>query len=216
MHHGKRKITRGALRGPDLRGHQLRKAVEADYREEELARKRLGDTPEARLRWVVAFAQRDLDALRPEERIALGYDLRALIPTGWQITRDMGPMADADLRKRQRVMAERLGALLDGASWELPLRRAYLTRVGEAGGKTHRFQFTWQGDEAEGIICGVVDLLQQAGSRLRACAKPDCKRPFIARKRQEFCSASCGQAVRNLRKKHRRTQRVAADHRTSG
>src|SRR5262245_7686634 len=43
-----------------------------------LMQQRLGRSPEERLRWVVDFTHRDLKALRREERIALGYDLRLI------------------------------------------------------------------------------------------------------------------------------------------
>ena len=45
-------------------------ALAADREQEELAERRMGRTPEDRLRWLVAFTQQDLNGKYPEERIA--------------------------------------------------------------------------------------------------------------------------------------------------
>ena len=53
-------------------------------------RRRLGETPEQQLEWVVNFAAKDFDALRSEELVALGYDLLMIaafsLPRGSPLT----------------------------------------------------------------------------------------------------------------------------------
>jgi hypothetical protein len=53
------------------------------------------------------------------------------------------------------------------------------------------------GDEATGILGGVASLLLQVGDRLRAYR--DCHRPFVKRKRQEYCSGQCSMRVERVR-----------------
>jgi hypothetical protein len=57
------------------------------------------------------------------------------------------------------------------------------------------------GEEKDAILGGVVNLLFQAGEHLRACV--ECHRPFVARKRQIYCSPQCSQRVRDRRKRQR-------------
>jgi hypothetical protein len=61
--------------------------------------RRVGETPEQRLRWVVDFTRRDLDLLHPGELEALGWDLRLIAahsqPRGGSLTTTMTPLASA-------------------------------------------------------------------------------------------------------------------------
>jgi hypothetical protein len=192
---------------------EMRQQVEEFYRQSALAEKRMGRTPEERLRWLVKFTQQDLDTLRPEERIALGYDLRMLASLGWAPPKSMkglgghsysfeqavGPMLEADLRAFQAEIARALEGLLSGRSWDIPGSvRMFISRMSPPGTKKTRFQVGWQGDERAAIFSGVLNLLLQAGDALKACA--ECQRPLVARKRQIYCSAVCSQRVRDRKR----------------
>ena len=99
-----RRATDTSPRQPSAAEHAAR---ERDRAQQALALRRMGQTRAERLRWVVSeFAAKDLDALRPEEVTALGYDLRQLLSPGWGVTRKVGPLTrrpspDHPARSRQ-------------------------------------------------------------------------------------------------------------------
>jgi hypothetical protein len=68
--------------------------------------------------------------------------------------------------------------------------------------ETERRRQTWEAEsEREAVIGGVVDLVLAVGSHFRSCA--ECGAPFVARKRQEYCSTACSQRKRDRRKRSR-------------
>ena len=161
-------------------------------------------TPEQKLRWLLAFLQRDLDALYPEERVALGYDLAGLALSGADmalVRHGADAVADTVLRKYQGDIRRGLQAVLDGQPWELP-GVPVLTRTDST------FRITVHGDEqAGGLLVGIAHVLVAAGDRLRMCASDrqgeGCGQMFVRTRRQTFCSLTCSQQARNLRKKLR-------------
>jgi hypothetical protein len=173
-------------------------------REAELARARIGTTAEDRLHWVAEFARRDLKALRPGERTALGYDLRALVPRGWRYKlKKFGPLPEDELVAIQAYLAKGLASLLRGERWSLPpLPSAHLSREQDDGESTHRIHLSFEGDETQAILGGVTELLMQAGDRLRECS--ECMRPFVGREGKVYCSRACSQRIRDQRKRDKR------------
>ncbi len=197
--------TRRSLRAASKRPSSaaLTKLWGTDRDEAQRATVRLGETPEKRLNWVIAFAMRDLNVLRREELMALGYDLRALPAPGWQGVRHVGPMSEPELIKLQgeiRVGIERF--LTTPHGWQLPPpRSARLCRTANGTGRP-RAERVWEGGERETIIAAVADLVIRCADRLRACM--ECRRPFVAVKRQEYCSTACSQRTRDRRKRERK------------
>src|SRR4030095_14820787 len=89
----------------------------ADLAEMNLARRRMGQTPEERLRWVVeSFCRRDLGELRAQEKQALGYDLRALIPMGGQVIGRVGPLKDNAIERLHGEIGAGIRGLLARSS----------------------------------------------------------------------------------------------------
>jgi hypothetical protein len=167
------------------------------------ARKEMPGRPVAQLRWAVAFAQLDLDALSAAERESLGYGLRVLIPGDWTYKVTIGPLSDEKIRNIHDTFREAIEAQLAGKRWELPSRaRFFLVR--EKGRSVNRVLLYWEGDEDEAIVRGFANLLLECGSRLRACA--ECGAPLVARKRQAYCSSGCSQRMRNRRMRKRRVK----------
>jgi hypothetical protein len=193
---------KAARQKPAMRQERhIGRAFGTDVAAMNLAYSRVGRTAHEQLRWVVDhFAGRDLSTARPEELIAVGYDLRVLGVRGWQGERDVGPMSETDVRARQREIAEGLRSYLTAGSWKgLPAPKAvFLLR-----GATGRGQRVWHGDERQMIVNAVAELLVQAGDRLRFCAESNCGRPFFAVKRQAYCSVRCSQKTRDRRKRAR-------------
>lgn len=189
--------------------------------EEELARKRMGDDPSARLRWVLDFVAQDLNALRPEEKVALGYDLRRFLPVGWMKNTPYSPLPLKAITEIHREVSAGIRSLLtdprsyrDGpalfvdseAGWKLPPVKTRIVRWSLPYSKTDKgtdrrtkfFVIRSGDDEKATILWGIADLLLNAGEKLRAC--DECRAPFVATKRQEFCTPECGQRVRNMKK----------------
>ena len=94
-----------------LRRKKNTKATElSPVQELELAYRRMGRSPEERLKWLMqVFLKKDLDLLRPEERVALGYDLRTLYP--WHTGKKLEPIPDPDLRNLHGEIGEGLRRL---------------------------------------------------------------------------------------------------------
>ena len=189
-----------------------RAAIDADLDAGELAVRRTGRTREERLRWVVSeFARKDLDVLRPEELVALGYDLRQLMSPPWGTRRPHGPLPGEVVRRVQRDVKNGLRALLNERrspatrGWDLPAGTDRLIRWSAPGSKKATFALRSSGDEYTVIMRGVAHLVINAGAGLRACK--ECQSPFLAVKRQEYCEPTCGQRARDRRKKRERENR---------
>ncbi len=193
-----------------------RRTITEDRKQLDLAKKRMGSSPLELLRWVADFASLDLDVRRPEERQAIGYDLRALpfvltLPTrrapkalaarGQAHHQEaIGPMPEATLRAIHRGVAEGLRNLFAKQAWELPERKTYLYRCSADGAPRTRFGIRWQAEgEKEAILSAVVELILSAGEKLRACR--ECGRVFVANRKQRYCTAAHAQKDRNDRKK---------------
>jgi len=170
-----------------------------EYRRElDRAQKNMPGRPSAQLRWAVAFAQLDLDTLSTAERESLGYDLRVLIPPDWTYRVKVGPLGDEKIRRIHATFGEIIQFLLGkkGGRWPLPsASRYFLVREERDSEEDPRALLYWEGDEAEAIVRGFINLFLSSDSRLRACV--DCAAPFIARKRQIYCSSVCSQRTRN-------------------
>jgi hypothetical protein len=179
-----------------------------------LDEQRLGRTAEERLRWVVTFSQLDLRRLRPEERVALGHDLRAfalmqLPPSGAlkglggygsSYTTAEPVMSDAVLIQMQAEIAEGLRGLLSGTPWYAPgPQQTMLARQSPPTARQTQLQVRWDyPDERSAILGGLFNVLLQAGDVLRPCR--ECGKPLVARKRQVYCSSACSNKFRDRKR----------------
>jgi hypothetical protein len=174
---------------------------------------RLGDTPEALLQWVVTFAQRDLDRVGPGERQDLGQDLRAVPALVWRRHwRGWRPKAsaipEATLVQIQAQLREGLQRFVKGA-WPVP-GQVILGLVTHPKTGRHRVGL-WSAPSAledGGIAAAVVEILCQAGDRLRACPARDCGRVFVSYRKQKFCTPKHAQQARNEKSYKSRTAKA--------
>src|SRR5262245_32095941 len=99
--------------------------------------------------------------LRSEERVALGKDLRLLVPNGWEDI-DTKPMDEATVARLHSHISQGIKDLLDRNSgkWKLP-RIAGLTLCRSE--IPTRYQLTGEGGEFEGIVLGVFNLILRLG-----------------------------------------------------
>ena len=161
--------------------------------------------PEEWLRWALKFAVEDLAALNGDARLERGDILRRLSPTmlrqeGWSSDYDFtSPIPDDRLLALQKELRNGLKALLQGqGTWNLPAPTgASVWRLNPEGKQAH-FRMGWSGDDRIVFLHGVAALLTAYGAKIRACKQ--CGRPFLRRKRAEYCSPECGQRFRDQKK----------------
>lgn len=168
-----------------------------------------------RLRRVLTFSEETtLTDLNAEALDTLAWNLRALgaLSARPSLVQPPGGLwnSDAvlDLEWLQRAIKTGVRQVLAqplGGRWKLPSpRRGYLESGYDPIAKRHHFRTGWFGDEHghDAIVEGVWGLFVACGWALRACA--ECRKPFIAVRRQEYCSPGCSQRTRNQRKKDRK------------
>ena len=160
--------------------------------------RRIGETAEQRLHWLLDFLRLDLALLTPGELEAKGDDLRAIAMhelRGVLLKTTSAPMPPGQLRSYQEQIDRGLRDLLGKeCRWRLPgwsvlERDAQGVRIVQEGA-----------DERTGILSGVAQLVLAVGGHLRACADPTCGRPFVATKRQAYCSTKHSQRIRNRKR----------------
>lgn len=191
-------------------GQTLRPSRRDYLNRTQLAKTRLGSTPSDVLAWVLNFSHTNLATLRQGEREALGEDLQMLPivvapPPGlsfnfWEIPRR--PLPEEAVTQIQRDLVSGFSALADGGTWEVPGQKCLkIWRSSRERAALTRFTATWDtsGVEREVILAVVGRLLLDHGEKVRWC--PECHRPFVATRRQAYCSTRCSQRVRNQHRK---------------
>jgi hypothetical protein len=158
--------------------------------------RRVGETPAQRLRWIVNdFLRLDLALLTPGELAPKGDDLRAAalfsLPSGVVLHTKLSPMPPGVLRRYQVEIDQGLRAVL-GTDGEWPLSGRPVLQRQEAG-----FRIVVAGDEKAGILGGIAALVAVEVDRLKTCKDRKCGAPFIAIKRQEYCTIKHSQRERN-------------------
>ena len=181
-----------------------------DSQEEDLAARRIGRTAVERARWLMEQIGRDPGARRPEEWSALGWDLRALPrKPGWQGERYPGPMSpEAALELLQEISRGVREFLSQAGTWTIPPpREETLVRVRGSSGPYRAWIIRSHPEERVPILHAVKDLLVETAPQVRACRETTCGKPFVAVRRQEYCSAACSQKRRNKNRKRSPSER---------
>jgi hypothetical protein len=155
-----------------------------------MVKRRIGETPEDRLAWVLAQKDR-LSSLRGHEHVTLADDLRAcaflaLAPIGgYRVNVD--DMPQGRLVGYLTEIDSGIRGLLSEPFKPWPFEAE--PRVISIEGK---FAIQFYGDERAGILGGIAHLIVEVGDRLRACR--ECGTPFVARMRQaRYCSPKCSE-----------------------
>jgi hypothetical protein len=193
--------------------------MELQQQQIEIALRRVGLTTADQLRWLLRFAEQDLKQLYPEERAALGHDLRLLpiaikqagqagdTPAVTHSSRPNAPMDETVLQRIHHEIRSGLKKLLavdpaDRETWTFPFPES----VGLGGWvdrNTKRVNFTLvtrfaTRDETTIIMNAVMSLLLTAQGLARNCTT--CRKPFVPVGRQEYCSPVCSQRARDSRR----------------
>jgi hypothetical protein len=176
---------------------------------------RVGKTDEARARWLLDFAARDLSTLSGADWLNLRWEVFGFLypPSGEPPPFSSGdtpgePSCSADqVRRMHRWLRSGLERLQsgEGHSWAIPL--AATPRWMMLRGRL----MTWPDVDAsftESFKLKAYEALGREDQRFRLCAR--CGRPFLARKRQAYCTKRCSQTVRTGKYRAAHRQKVNA------
>ncbi len=188
------------------------------YPDLQRALQRVGRAPDAQARWLLGFAQSNLKQLsrddwlnRWSETLAFALVEEGALPFALFLP---GPQV---LRRWQAVVRRGLGVIAAGRSWpitlgpqryELQLRRDVLT-----AGRVWKAEGFWA-HLRQAFLAAVVRTLGTVGTRFRLCQR--CRRPFIKRKRQTYCTSKCSQLVRTHKYRRAHRERLRARRRKMG
>jgi hypothetical protein len=175
---------------------------------------RVGTTDEERARWLLDFAARDLTALSAADWLTLRWDVFGFLypPSGGPppFYSDATPAGEPSCSENQvRIMHSWLRSGLEclsaGHFWFFPIAAtSRLIVLGDRGLGTWSHEEGSPGEYTNIFSLMAYEALARKAQRFRVCAK--CRRPFLARKRQAYCSKRCSQTVRTTkyRAAHRR------------
>jgi len=171
---------------------------------------RIGATPESQVRWLLAFAKRELRGLSSVEWLEIGSEARvfALQPgiPGFRL-----PLPSERLLTRwQRWLRGGLGQLEEGTWWETIVGRRQL-RIQYAKGMVQEEYSYLEGESFWDDVTSafrehVLRALANVRGRLRFCQ--ECRKPFVARKRQAYCTPGCSQKSRTRTYRGRNPEKV--------
>jgi hypothetical protein len=181
-----------------------------------VASRDIGDTASARLAWVVRFVRENPATWHSATRTANGDRLVAFGKRGFPESLIGGvdlppPLSAPDIDAIHHEIGTFLRAIVTCApgqvvSWSIEGSTAGLVRSTAVGAKPAIFASAFGHKDARtAIMQHVRDLVLQAGERLLAC--PQCRAPFIAIRKQIFCTPECAQRARNARKPPRPRKR---------
>lgn len=174
------------------------------------ARDRVGDQALPRLSWLVSLVQKDPQEMR--HLLALEPDSDLRMELGWFATFDPDPgkVEPAD------QIVEAMGRVRDclqmlRPDWDYTLSLTF------PGGGTISCYFSvvpkqirprWSGAIESyfssdhfptAFLLSAADVIKAEGFRVRECARPECGRLFVKKKRGTFCSLQCSQRERDRR-----------------
>ncbi len=165
---------------------------------------RVGVEPEARLRWLLDFGNLDTVSLTAAQRADVLQEARAFVvlqdvdpPLRGQM-RSYPPPTDATPKvltgdeawSAQRWLKQGLDLLRQSKKWNFKPRVEYEL---DAHGGLFWARMT-ANSRLEQFKALAYDAFRDARFKFRRC--PECQRPFVPVRRQEYCSARCSQAAR--------------------
>lgn len=182
------------------------------------ARQRVGDTPEARVRWLIEIGSRYHYAgrLTPAEIRMLRFELEVFSEENcsdddvhrWlpRIHNDIHRLTEGKVGSHRLVTHYNFWVPRVGQEpGMMPYRRRRMAEgfILPMEGNTLRISRTLK-DKMAHHIC---EALAAVGNSLRRCQRKECGRLFVRRKRQVYCSPSCGSVARTQRHRNKRRHR---------
>jgi hypothetical protein len=219
-----------------LRGSQgQRRPFRLDEAQIQTSHRRFdGTTDKDKIRWIFKFARPDrLRTSSKRDRIALGYDLRALAQTvgvGWRWRRRYGALAARDLKRIHAAISTGLQRLRASSrirpenffderiGWALPPHRVRLLRMpapaSNPEAKTSTISMFEAANEPSAIVTALGYFLLQHSQHWRICP---CERAenFVVKTKERY-APGCANRLRQRKyyNKHLRGKRRRAGHAT--
>jgi hypothetical protein len=166
--------------------------------------------PRERLVWLLEFANRagSIRALSDEElqmqRLQLWEFCERMMTCG--SPDDLSPARLANLSGE---IAHGIWLLIGGQPWLTRIREVKLYLDLKGGRPIKRYIAAHR----DGFLMKAHELLAAQAKRLRRCQRKDCRKIFIANKRQVFCSLGCSQDERTERFSDRHSEQELSERR---
>jgi hypothetical protein len=166
--------------------------------------------PRERLVWLLEFATRagSIRALSDKELQLLRLKL-------WEFCERMMTCGGPDDLSRARLanlsgeIAHGISLLISGQPWLSRIREVKLYLDLKGGQPIKRYIAAHR----DGLLMKAHELLAAEGKRLRQCLRQDCRKVFVANKRQVFCSLVCSQDERTARFLDRHSEQELSERR---
>jgi hypothetical protein len=171
---------------------------------------RIGRTPEARVRWFLRFAARDLAGLSPPARRA-AWDGVFAVQSRQPVRVGLSALGEAALEATQKALRDAIADFANGRCHDLwvpdmtwtfrpPVRRPTGARVSAPITRESPEAQTGRYVMPSAVVIAFVDDLNRIGAdRLRACPlvieEKRCGQIFLATRGQRFCTPRHAQAA---------------------
>jgi len=166
--------------------------------------------PRERLVWLLEFANRagSINALSEKELQLLRLEIwefceRTMMRGG------LDDLSAARLVNLSGEIAYGIRALIRGEPWSLRIHEMTLYLHLKGGRITKRYIAAHR----DGLLMKAHELLAAEARRLRQCLRQDCRKVFVANKRQVFCSLGCSQDERTERFLDRHSEQELSERR---
>jgi hypothetical protein len=163
--------------------------------------RRAARLPRERLVWLLDFAGRanQVATVRGEELERLRFDVWSF-PVRTMTYGDQDELSVTRIAELARRVSHGIRSLLRGEPWRLRVGPITLYLDLKDGRPISRNI----ANHREGFLLEAHDLVAAEAKRLRQCQRAECRRVFVANRRQVFCGARCSQ--------NERTERFLAKH----
>jgi hypothetical protein len=167
--------------------------------------------PRERLAWLLEFANRagSIRALSDDELQLLRLQLWEFCERTMTYGSSSDDLSAARLVKLSGEIAYGIKTLFRGEPWRLRIHELTLYLDRKGGRTTKRYIATHR----DGFLMEAHELLAAEAKRLRHCLRRDCRKIFVANKRQVFCSSSCSQDERTERFLDRHNEQELSERR---
>ena len=154
-----------------------------------MIRRRIGETAEDRLAWLLDAVERGMSSLRGTEHVNLGDDLRVCAFLALRAVGGYRLRLDDMRREELADYLKEIDAGIRGLVAPKPKPWSFAATP-KVIPRERGFAIHYSGDERAGILGGIAHLIVEVGDRLRACR--ECGKPFVARARQaRYCGEKC-------------------------
>jgi hypothetical protein len=169
--------------------------------------------PRERLAWLLEFANREgsIRALPDEELQQLRLEVLGFCERT-MTSGSTHTLSAARLSKLSGEVAHGIRALIRRREPWLPRIGSMTLYLNLNGGRAIR---QYIAEHLDGFLMEAHELIAAEAKRLRQCVRKDCRKVFVANKRQVFCSLACSQDERTERFLDRHSEQELSERRHS-